>query len=30
MSFAGAQIAGFKCHILPKTPDPLPSITKWI
>jgi hypothetical protein len=26
----GMQIIGFNCHVLPKTPDPLPSITSWI
>lgn len=26
----GMQIIGFKCHLLPKSPDPLPSITSWI
>jgi hypothetical protein len=30
MDVDGMQIIGFKCHILPKTPDPDPSITKWI
>lgn len=25
----GMQIIGFKCHVLPMSPDPLPSITKW-
>lgn len=30
MEVPGMQIAGFKCHILPKAPDPLSSITKWI
>jgi hypothetical protein len=26
----GMQVIGFKCHVLPKSPDPLPSITEWI
>lgn len=26
----GMQIIGFNCHVLPKSPDPLPSITNWI
>jgi hypothetical protein len=26
----GMQVAGFKCHILPKSPDPLPDIEHWI
>ena len=26
----GMQIIGFRCHILGKCPDPLPSITEWI
>lgn len=26
----GMQIIGFKCHVLPKSPDPLPSIENWI
>jgi hypothetical protein len=30
LSVPGAQIIGFKCHVLPKSPDPLSSITKWI
>jgi hypothetical protein len=30
MEVPGMQIAGYKCHIMPKTPNPLPSITKWI
>ncbi len=30
MEVLGMQIAGFKCHIMPKSPNPLPSITKWI
>ena len=30
MKVAGMQLIGFKCHILPKSPDPLSSITEWI
>lgn len=30
MSVPGAQVIGFKCHILPKSPDPDSSITQWI
>lgn len=26
----GMQLIGFKCHTLPKSPDPNPSIEKWI
>jgi hypothetical protein len=26
----GMQVVGFKCHILPKSPNPLPDITAWI
>jgi hypothetical protein len=26
----GLQIVGFKCHVLPKSPDPLPEIRNWI
>jgi hypothetical protein len=26
----GMQLLGYKCHILPKSPDPLPSITSWV
>lgn len=26
----GMQVAGFKCHINPKSPHPLSSITKWV
>ena len=25
----GMQIIGYKCHVLPKSPDPLPAITSW-
>lgn len=30
MRVPGLQVIGFKCHVLPKSPDPLSSITKWI
>ena len=30
MRVPGAQVIGFKCHILPKSPDPNSSITQWI
>jgi len=30
MRMPGMQLAGYKCHILPKSPDPLASITEWI
>ncbi len=30
MTVPGVQIIGFKCHILPKSPNPLPTITNWI
>jgi hypothetical protein len=30
MSVPGAQIIGFKCQLLPKSPDPLTSIKNWI
>ena len=30
MTVKGMQVIGFKCHILPKSPDPLPGITKWV
>jgi hypothetical protein len=30
MRVPGAQIIGFKCHLFPKSPDPLASITQWI
>jgi hypothetical protein len=26
----GMQIVGFKCHILPKSPNPSPDITAWV
>jgi hypothetical protein len=30
MQVPGMQIVGYKCHILPKCPDPDPAITAWI
>jgi hypothetical protein len=30
MTVPGAQVIGFKCHILPKCPDPNSSITEWV
>jgi hypothetical protein len=30
MRVDGAQVIGFKCHMPPKSPDPLPGITQWI
>jgi len=30
MFVPGAQVIGFKCHILPKSPDPVAGITQWI
>jgi hypothetical protein len=30
MKVEGMQIVGFKCHVVPKCPDPLDSITKWV
>jgi hypothetical protein len=30
MTVPGVQIIGFKCHELPKCPDPLSTITNWI
>jgi hypothetical protein len=29
MTVPGMQIAGFRCHVLPKSPEPSPSITEW-
>lgn len=26
----GMQIVGFKCHVMPKSPNPLPAIKSWI
>jgi hypothetical protein len=30
MAVEGMQVIGFKCHILPKSPDPDPSIKEWV
>lgn len=30
MRVDGTQIIGFKCHVFPKSPDPLSTITDWI
>jgi hypothetical protein len=30
MFVPGAQIIGFKCHVLPKSPDPVAGISEWI
>jgi hypothetical protein len=30
MEVPGMQIVGYKCHVLPKSPNPDPSITQWI
>lgn len=30
MSVPGMQVAGFKCHVMPKSPDPLDEIENWI
>lgn len=30
MRVDGAQVIGFKCHLPPKSPEPLASITQWI
>ena len=30
MHVPGMQVIGFKCHVLPKSPDPLPGIQDWI
>jgi len=30
MNVPGFQVIGFKCHVMPKSPDPLSSITDWI
>lgn len=30
MTVPGFQVIGFKCHILPKSPDPDPSVTQWV
>jgi hypothetical protein len=30
MKVPGMQIIGFKCHVLPKSPDPAPGIKEWV
>ena len=30
ISIPGMQLIGFKCHILPKSPDPKPDIQEWV
>lgn len=30
MRVPGMQVVGFKCHILPKSPDPNPEIKNWV
>lgn len=30
LSVPGMQIAGFKCHVLPKSPNPSPGIKDWV
>jgi hypothetical protein len=30
MNVPGYQCIGFKCHVMPKSPDPLSSITDWV
>lgn len=30
MTVPGTQIIGYKCHVVPKSPNPLSSITNWI
>ena len=30
LTVPGMQIVGYKCHVLPKSPDPASSITAWI
>jgi hypothetical protein len=30
MRVPGAQVVGFKCHVVPKSPDPSPAVTEWI
>ncbi|MEM7061689.1 MAG: hypothetical protein AAF572_00775 [Cyanobacteria bacterium P01_B01_bin.77] len=30
LNVPGMQVIGFKCHVLPKSPNPLPEIEKWI
>lgn len=30
MNVPGVQVVGFKCHLFPKAPDPLSTITNWV
>jgi uncharacterized spore protein YtfJ len=30
LNVPGMQVVGFKCHVMPKSPNPLSSITAWI
>lgn len=30
MTVPGAQVIGFKCHVLPKSPDPMAGVSQWI
>jgi hypothetical protein len=30
LSVPGMQIVGYRCHVLPKAPNPSPDITTWI
>jgi hypothetical protein len=30
MTVPGVQIVGFKCHVMPKAPDPIANISRWI
>ncbi len=30
MKVPGAQVIGYKCHILPKSPDPSSAVTAWV
>ncbi|MGE0225927.1 MAG: hypothetical protein AB7S57_21845 [Acetobacteraceae bacterium] len=30
LSVPGMQVVGFKCHVMPKSPDPDSGITKWV
>ena len=30
LTVPGMQCVGFKCHIIPKSPNPLPTIKEWV
>jgi hypothetical protein len=30
LSVPGMQLVGYRCHVLPKSPDPSPGITAWV